>query len=500
MNLTASILYDYSVCPHRVWRDLYGPQNERNPETNPFVQLLWDRGLSHEKDVVAGMNPFDLGTGDKDERFAKTVDAMKRGVPLIYHGFLKYGNMAGEPDLLRRNDDGSYIPVDIKSGMGMEGAEDDEDNVKLKPHYALQLGLYVEVLIRLGFATKRQGIILDIHNQEVVYDLEISRGKRNTQTWWDYYQEIKREVMPLINNETQNKPALFGKCKLCHWHDSCKRWCVEKNDPTLLFNLGRAKRDVLMEDLDIEHARDLATLDVDVVMEKKRLDKKYLPKIAEKTLTSIKKRSDIMFVGKKPVFQPYPSFPDVTYELFFDIEDDPTQEFVYLHGVYERTPHGERFISDFVAKDKTPEVERAAWKQFVDYVKSLPPNDFCIYYYSKHERTVYRKLQKLYPNIIDPGIMEPWFVPPKGIDLYFDYILRYTDWPVPSYSLKEIAHYLGFNWRDKTPSGALSIQWFAEYLEDKDPKKLERILLYNEDDCKATMVIKDYLVGERQVK
>jgi predicted RecB family nuclease len=54
-----------------------------------------------------------------------------------------------------------------------------------------------------------------------------------------------------------------------------------------------------------------------------------------------------------------------------------------------------------------------------------------------------------------------------------------------------LAQYLGFKWRDETPSGALSIQWFNEYIETKDPKKLERILLYNEDDCKATMVLKD---------
>jgi len=66
----------------------------------------------------------------------------------------------------------------------------------------------------------------------------------------------------------------------------------------------------------------------------------------------------------------------------------------------------------------------------------------------------------------------------------------YTQSPLPSYSLKEIARYIKFDWRDKNPSGALSIQWFNEYMEDKDPVKLKRILEYNEDDCKATMVIK----------
>lgn len=77
------------------------------------------------------------------------------------------------------------------------------------------------------------------------------------------------------------------------------------------------------------------------------------------------------------------------------------------------------------------------------------------------------------------------------IDLYNDVILKKTDWPLGSYSIKAIAQYLGFNWRDKTPSGALSIQWFNEYLKKKDEKILKRILEYNEDDCMATMVLKD---------
>jgi len=38
--ITAARLYDYTQCPHRVWRDVHGPRNEKIKETNPFVQLL----------------------------------------------------------------------------------------------------------------------------------------------------------------------------------------------------------------------------------------------------------------------------------------------------------------------------------------------------------------------------------------------------------------------------------------------------------------------------
>jgi len=58
MQLTASKLYNYLQCPHRVWRDAYGPQAEKIKETNPFVQLLWDKGVQHEQKAVSRLGDF----------------------------------------------------------------------------------------------------------------------------------------------------------------------------------------------------------------------------------------------------------------------------------------------------------------------------------------------------------------------------------------------------------------------------------------------------------
>ena len=53
--ITASKLYDYIKCPHRVWRDVYGPREEKG-KISDFVQLLWERGIAHEERVVAGIS------------------------------------------------------------------------------------------------------------------------------------------------------------------------------------------------------------------------------------------------------------------------------------------------------------------------------------------------------------------------------------------------------------------------------------------------------------
>lgn len=492
--LTASTLYDYIQCPHKVWRDRFGPQEEKSQESNPFVELLWEKGVSHEKDVVRALQLVDLSSTNKQDQFDKTLEAMKNRTPLIYHGYLQYENYAGEPDLLRLESDGTYIPIDIKSGRGFEGTtEESDENGKLKKHYALQLAHYCELLSKLGFGNNHIGIILDSKNDEVIYDLDQPQGVKNQMTWWQHYEQVRFDVSRLMTNQVKNKPAYSSLCKLCPWYQSCKKWCTETNDPTMIAYLGRSARDTLAEDLELNNATELCTIDIDSLIGQKQKDKSFLPRIGEKQLEKFKFRAQINYQLKTPQFKSFPPFPKVNHELFFDIEDDPTQEFVYLHGVYERTPQGEKFIDDFVAADNTREAEKEAWVKFVRYVQSLPKNDFCLYYYSKHERTTYRKMQEMYPDVISLDELETWFVAPLGIDLYFDYVFKYTEWPLPSYSLKAIAQYLNFNWRDKTPSGALSIQWFNEYLADKDPAKLKRILEYNEDDCKATMVIKDYL-------
>lgn len=493
MNITASKLYDYLQCSHRVWRDEYGPQDEKIKETNPFVQLLWDKGMQYEKKIIMEIGEvLDLSKGDFNYRFEKTIEAMKNKTPLIYQGVLIADNLRGVPDLLKLMPDGKYIPIDIKSGMGFEGVDEENgDEGKPKEHYAVQLALYCDALIRLGFEVNRQGIIYDIKGNEVLYNLDNPIGKIKKITFWELYEQVLNNVSLLIENKVQNKPAIAGICKLCPWYNSCKKWAIDSDDPTCLFYLGRSKRDILSEDLQVNTIMDILNINIADLMEEKKKDKTFLKGLGQATLDKIVARADILKNIKKPVVYERINFPKVQYELFFDIEDDPTQEFIYLHGVYERSPKGEKFL-DFTAKNISSDEEKRAWSEFWQYIRKLPKDDFAVYYYSHHEKTTYKKMQKVYPDVVSEQEVEEFFNNPNVIDLY-QVVLKNTDWPVGSYSLKTLAQYLGFSWRDETPSGALSIQWFNDYIQTKEPDKLERILLYNEDDCKATMILKDGL-------
>ena len=143
--------------------------------------------------------------------------------------------------------------------------------------------------------------------------------------------------------------------------------------------------------------------------------------------------------------------------------------------------------------DVSAEEERRAWAEFWSYIRSLPEDEWAMYYYSKYERTQFRALASKYSDVASAEEVEWLFDPTRSIDLYYDIVKKYTEWPTYNYSIKTLAQHLGFNWRDENPSGAASIQWFNEWCESKDPKTLQRILDYNEDDCIAMIVLKDKL-------
>jgi predicted RecB family nuclease len=167
------------------------------------------------------------------------------------------------------------------------------------------------------------------------------------------------------------------------------------------------------------------------------------------------------------------------------------RELCYLHGFVERRGRDnstEKFVEFFVP-DATVEAEEAAFARAMDYMRRAQPCS--IFYYSKYERTIYRKLQAKYPSVCSADDIETLFEPTNTVDLYFDVVKSHTEWPTNDFSIKTLATYLGFKWRDTHPSGAASIQWFDEWAKTGSPETLHRILDYNEDDCRATRVLLD---------
>ncbi len=482
--ITASQLYDYVQCPHRVYLDAFGDPSRRD-EPNAFVQLLWDQGIDHEAQIVATLGvTADMSVVPLVDRERETRLAMQRGEPLIYQGRLTTGDRMGAPDLLERCN-GGYIAGDIKSGSGFEG---DEGDGKLKKHYAVQLGHYANILNLERLGDCHEAFVIDRTGARVPYALDEPQGVRNTMSWWDTYLDVERLVRGLLAQTNTTLPALGATCKLCQWHSYCKSEVVTSDDLTMVAELGRSKRDAMITAIPTVHA--LAACNTqDFIRGKKTV----FEGIGPDTLIKFQKRAQLLTTnGATPYLKRPIPLPIAANEVYFDIEADPMRDVVYLHGFVERK-HGQpdtaRF-TPFFADGIDPDHEEAVFRDAWAYLNART-RDSVIYYYSKYERTAYRKLANKYPAVCDEGQVDSIFGLPVMIDLYFDVIKPATEWPTYDQSIKTLAQYLGFQWRDTNPSGAASIEWYHRWIETGDVSIKQRILDYNEDDCLATGVVVD---------
>ncbi len=491
--VTATQLYDHVTCPRRVDLDAHA-DGLRKADVSPFVRMLWQRGASHESDVVRTLpeGTVLLAGLPGPEREHRTAEAMAGGAELIHGGRISADDLLGDPDLLVRRD-GRYLPVDIKSGRAEENGDDDGEPGRPKPHYAVQVALYVDVLERQGLSAGRHPEIWDVRGDRIAYDLEAPRGPRTPTSLWDLYTLSRDAVRAILASPHSTRGALSAACGFCHWREVCSAELEAAGDLTLVPALGRAARDILSSSIPTLDA--LATMDPEVYI---RGRKTVFAGVGPDRLRLYRDRARLLTTpGATPYLRHAVVLPETRLEIMFDIEADPMRDLVYLHGFIERTgrdPATEVF-TPFYAGTPTPEGEREAFAGAIAYLAERP--SATVFYYSRYERTMYRKLQRRFPDVCSEDTIAAIFTPPRSVDLYCDVVAKATEWPTRSHSIKTIAKHLGFAWRDTDPSGAASIEWYDRWVKGNDPDVRQRILDYNEDDCRATGVVLD---GVRALK
>ena len=482
--ITGAMLYDYIRCPHRIVMDRHGPADCREPPSE-FVQLLWSCGVEHEAEIVAKLsNALSLRDVPLAEREQATRDAMARRVPLIHGGRLSHtSGLLGEPDLLRWSGTG-YIPGDIKAA----NAEGEPDSGQLVGGYVVQVGHYVNLLERCGLGNgTRDAFIVGRDGKEVLYPLDQPRSPRCSQSWWEYYLQTLAALQERLQAPSRSLPALAAACKMCEWKTACKEVVKARDDCTLVAELGRTKRDTMLAEIPTVAA--LANCNLD---QYQNGDKTIFPGIGIATLQRFQDRARLLTTpGARPYLRKPVSFPRMTNEVFFDIEADPMRGLVYLHGFVQR-PYGggQTDFRPVLCQGITAAQEEAGFAAAWRYLAARAA-DSVIFYYSKYERTAYRALCAKYPSVCSRDDVDELFSLPTVIDLYGDVVKPHTEWPTYSQSIKEIAVYLGFKWRDPNPSGAASIEWFHQWVQSGNAAIAQRIMDYNEDDCLATGVVVD---------
>lgn len=475
-TITAQDLYNLTKCAHRVYLDANGDPKDKG-EVSSFVKLLWELGLQTEREYIDMMGEVpvsDLSPLSIEEAWAETLHLMKDGSPLIYQGSLMDGPFVGRPDLLvkrdgRRSAFGSYLyePIDIKAGKGWE--ERDGKKTKFKDHYAYQILFYRMLLDRIQGASLPVGRIVNVDKAIEEFDPAPFEA--------DFVEALAR-AQRLIAGDESSEPVLGSHCQLCPWFRRCEQWVTAEGDPTGLFFVGRQK--FQLKEVGLRTIQDIADMDVAEYLK----PPKKIARMGKQSLQRMKERARVRLAGK-PTIRPGYQFPKAATEVYFDIEDDPTQALTYLFGLLIKEGDGDPRFRYFLARQ--PDEEEHTVRAFWEFLAG--EGDAVYYVYSHKERSTLRRLMERYA--LDAAVFDKYVA--AEYDLYQQLVVEYSDWPTYSYGIKQIAKMIGFTWRDPDPSGANSIAWYNEYLANPAKEAaLTRILRYNEDDCRAMVAIKDY--------
>lgn len=460
-KITDKTFYQYIKCPHWVYLNVH--ETEKRPHDALMTKLM-DDGLIEEKmrEVISDREELvEVTAEDIEEAYRQTIEFMREGKETIYRGVLLDKHWVGHPDILERVEGRSafgdyyYVAADIKNRRSM------------RDEYKFQGCFYAELLERIQQVKPVQGYIITPDKHTLSYLIEEYESQ---------YALTLSEIEAIVAGK---KPAHFltSGCRQSPWFDECKTKTHTCDDLSLLNRVWR--EEVLrIKKAGIETIGDLALLSVSEL-------ERMVPDIRPDRLEILRDQAIAIQENRHIIRHPL-EFPDTKVELHFDIESDAMRDFDYLFGVLVVENGKETYHSFFAEK---PEDEAKMWQEFVTFIEQY--FDAPIYHYGMFEQEVVHRFAARYG--ISPIAQQA--LEENMTDIL--YLMRpAVIFPLSFYTLKDIATHLGFSWRSEDASGANSVLWFERWMETKDPELLKKILEYNEDDVRATHVLKQWLIKE----
>ena len=167
-----------------------------------------------------------------------------------------------------------------------------------------------------------------------------------------------------------------------------------------------------------------------------------------------------------------------TKRAYIDVESDPTSTLVWLVGV-----HIEEENKSYSFFANTPNEEKQMLAKLLTFLDSKP--DLNLLAYSRADETLLRK------RLTAQGL--PLHLLLRITDIYAD-IHNCVAFPIPGLTLKELAEFCGFHYRDSGMDGLRAAQMYGSGQLKLRTKN--RLIKYNEDDLLAVKQLVEYV--ERQ--
>jgi uncharacterized protein len=487
--LSPSALNRFLGCEYRTYLDLLDRRGELGAERRPpRLQLLLDRGQRHEDEVLNGLleegrdvvsiKDVDASTA---ERAARTLQAMRDGREVIYQACFATEQWVGYPDFLVRVDEPS------REWEWSYEVHDAKLSSEARPDHVFQLLFYGDALEAIqGVRPRRMHLILG-GGQRPVLDPEDFDAYANgiRELFVERYGELARGAEPAY-------PYPVSACEFCPWWHVCEEKRRDDDHLSLVANLRRAQG-LKLERAGIRTLAGVATLDADAV----------IPRLTQDTLDTLRAQADLQLRSRgleRPLYEllepshdrglgrlPVPSAGDV----YFDFEGDQTwgsEGLEYLFGaVYEAD--GELLYMPLWARNRAEEKDALeAWIDWLMARLSIYP-DLHVFHYNVYETTALKKLVARHATReleLDELLKRKVFVDLYGITR------QAVRAGVERYGLKAVEALYDFE-RNVELDGVGSLRRWQNWLDNRGQKWLDEIALYNQDDCRSTHALYDWL-------
>ncbi|HWL40676.1 MAG TPA: TM0106 family RecB-like putative nuclease, partial [Gemmatimonadaceae bacterium] len=505
LELSATDLSAFLGCRHRTGLDMavaHGAIKKPWVAADPLLEILWARGLEHERLYVeslraSGRSITDLREydSDRDEHVAKTLDAMRAGADVIVQGALRDGRWFGKPDVLRRIatpsafGDWSYEVIDTKLSK------------ETKAGTILQLGLYSEML---GLVQEKRPEYFYV----VTPDKVKPQHKYRLDDFAAYFRLVRSQmlgVLDLDHDEITSTyyPEPVEHCEICRWEQQCKQRRRDDDHLSLVAGISRLQRREL-ESRDITTLAQLARHPLPLGFKPRRgsietyvtvreqarlqLDSRGLPTPLFELREIVEKKDE----GLCRLPEPSPC------DIFLDLEGDPFAAEggrEYLFGVVTLTKDGTPEYQSFWGF--TEHEERESFERVMDLIgaawKKHP--GMHVYHYAPYEPSAFKRLMGRYvtrerelDNMLRNG---------KFVDLY-GVIRQGVRVGTERYSIKNLEPLYAFERTvrliDAGRCKSVLEQALELHVPETAPKEVrDAVEGYNMDDCVSTLRLRDWL-------
>ena len=488
LSLAPSDLSRHLGCSHASALAIQVARGERSPSHagGEYQRLIQEKGEAHEQEFLARTEALGLAVtkiervGSFADMAERTREAMVAGAPVIYQATFVRGRWRGQADFLER--------VERESGLGGFGYEAIDTKLarnEARPSHVLQLCFY-----SAGIAAV-QGLA------PVLMHLELGSGRRESLRPRDfdaYFARAQASLERFVDARPATVAYPCASCTQCGFAEACN---AEWRATDHLSFIAGIRRDQAVA-LEAAGVGTLARLAEDaVVTESVGIPQASLTGLhAQASLQARTRASGTIATELLPAepgrgfeLLPEPSRLD----LAIDLEGDPfwraDRELTFMFGLLSRSGEEWAYRSEW-AHDELG--ERALAGAVIDAIHERLREDpaMHVYHYGHVEVSVLKRLCMLYATHeeeLDQLLRREVFV-----DL-LQAVRQSMRLGLESYSLKAVEDLPGFVRHADVGRGADAVLEYERYLVSGETRHLRAIEQYNDEDCRATVAVLNWL-------